>query len=111
MRQVAVTEGDEVAAQLHFGVAVNSWGVNDLVAAVGEATDADVDELAAEYEDRYDVVPELRRGGERHSPCATVPGSSWACAPSSTTASSAPSPPTSRTSAGCASCRAWRCSD
>jgi L-arabinose isomerase len=66
MRQVAVTEGDKVAAQLRFGVAVNTWSVNDLVDAVGDATDVEVDALTVEYEDRYDVVPELRRGGERH---------------------------------------------
>ena len=66
MRQVAVTEGDKVEAQLRFGVAVNTWGVNDLVTAVEAATDATVDALAAEYEDTYDVVPELRKGGERH---------------------------------------------
>ena len=66
MRQVAVTEGDKVEAQLRFGVAVNTWGVNDLVAAVDAAADDDVDTLAAEYEDSYDVVPELRKGGERH---------------------------------------------
>ena len=66
MRQVAVTEGDKVEAQLRFGVAVNTWGVNDLVDAVAAAADADVDALAAEYEDLYDVVPELRTGGERH---------------------------------------------
>jgi L-arabinose isomerase len=66
MRQVAVTEGDKVEAQLRFGVAVNTWGVNDLVDAVNEMADADVDVLAEEYEDRYDVVAELLRGGERH---------------------------------------------
>jgi L-arabinose isomerase len=66
MRQVAVTEGDKVAAQMRFGVAVNTWGVNDLVGAVDDATDADIDTLIAEYEDSYDVAPELRRGGDRH---------------------------------------------
>jgi L-arabinose isomerase len=66
MRQVAVTEGDKVAAQMRFGVAVNTWGVNDLVEAVEGTTDGEVDRLVAEYEDLYDVVPELRRGGDRH---------------------------------------------
>jgi len=66
MRDVAVTEGDKVEAQLRFGVAVNTYGVNDLVASVGEVSDADVDDLGREYEDLYDVVPELRRGGDRH---------------------------------------------
>jgi L-arabinose isomerase len=66
MRQVAVTEGDKVEAQIHFGVAVNTFGVNDLVAAVDSAADSEVDALVGEYEDRYDVATELRRGGDRH---------------------------------------------
>jgi L-arabinose isomerase len=66
MRQVAVTEGDKVAAQMRFGVAVNTWGVNDLVEAVDAASDGDVDDLVGAYEDHYLVVPELRRGGDRH---------------------------------------------
>ena len=66
MRDVAVTEGDKVEAELRFGVSVNTYGVNDLVAAVDAAADADVDKLVATYEDSYDVVPELRRGGDRH---------------------------------------------
>jgi L-arabinose isomerase len=66
MRNVAVTEGDKTEAELRFGVAVNTWGVNDLVAAVDAVPDAAVTDLVAEYEDRYDVAPELRRGGDRH---------------------------------------------
>ncbi|WP_019134901.1 L-arabinose isomerase [Cellulomonas massiliensis] len=66
MRNVAVTEGDKTEAEVRFGVSVNTWGVNDLVAAVAEVADADVDTLVKEYEDLYDVVPELRAGGERH---------------------------------------------
>ncbi|OUM43396.1 L-arabinose isomerase [Arthrobacter sedimenti] len=66
MRNVAVTEGDKTEAELRFGVSINTWGVNDLVAAVEAQSDGDVDALVAEYEETYDVVPELRRGGERH---------------------------------------------
>ena len=66
MRNVAVTEGDKTEAEVRFGVSVNTWGVNDLVAAVAQVADADVDTLVKEYEDLYDVVPELRAGGERH---------------------------------------------
>ncbi|WP_431246638.1 L-arabinose isomerase [Leifsonia xyli] len=66
MRYVAVTEGDKTEAELVFGVQVNTWGVNELADAVAAAADADVDALVAEYEELYDVVPELRRGGERH---------------------------------------------
>jgi L-arabinose isomerase len=66
MRDVAVTEGDKVEAQRRFGVSVNTYGVNDLVAAVDAAADSDVDGLAREYEEAYRIVPELRRGGDRH---------------------------------------------
>ncbi len=66
MRYVAVTEGDKTEAELRFGVQVNTWGVNDLVEAVDAASDADVDALVAEYEELYDVSPELRVGADRH---------------------------------------------
>src|SRR5450830_784460 len=66
MHNVEVTEGDKTEAELRFGVSVNTWGVNDLAAAVDAVADADIDTLVAEYEDLYDVAAELRRGGERH---------------------------------------------
>ncbi|WP_354638187.1 L-arabinose isomerase [Kitasatospora camelliae] len=66
MRDVAVTEGDKVEAQLRFGVSVNTYGVNDLVEAVDASTDADVTELVKEYEETFRVAPELRAGGDRH---------------------------------------------
>jgi len=66
MRYVAVTEGDKTEAEIRFGVQVNTWGVNELADAVAQVTDAEVDALIEEYLDRYDVVPELRPGGERH---------------------------------------------
>jgi L-arabinose isomerase len=67
MRFVAVTEGDKTEAEVRFGVQVNTWSVNELADAVADASDADIDALVAEYEDLYDVVPELRKGAERHS--------------------------------------------
>lgn len=66
MRDVAVTEGDKVEAERRFGVAVKTYGVNDLVAVVDEVADSDVDALIDDYAERYDLVPELRAGGERH---------------------------------------------
>ncbi|RSN04129.1 L-arabinose isomerase [Nonomuraea sp. WAC 01424] len=64
MRDVAVTEGDKVEAQLRFGVSVNTYGVNDLVEAVDAASDADVSALVKEYAELYRVAPELL--GERN---------------------------------------------
>ncbi|SDM06882.1 L-arabinose isomerase [Nonomuraea maritima] len=64
MRDVAVTEGDKVEAQLRFGVSVNTYGVNDLVEAVDAASDAEVTALVKEYAEQYAVAPELL--GERN---------------------------------------------
>jgi L-arabinose isomerase len=66
MRDVAVTEGDKVEAQLRFGYSVNTYAVNDLVAVVDEVEDKEAAELAAEYVELYDVTPALRPGGIRH---------------------------------------------
>ena len=65
MREVAVTEGDKVAAELRFGFSVNGYGVGDLVERVEAVSEDAVDELIAEYEESYDVTPELRKGSER----------------------------------------------
>jgi L-arabinose isomerase len=66
MRQVAVTEGDKVAAEMKFGFATNGFGVGELTEAVRAASDVEAKALANEYEEHYDVAAELRRGGERH---------------------------------------------
>ncbi|WP_405577555.1 L-arabinose isomerase [Streptomyces sp. NBC_01190] len=66
MRDVAVTEGDKVEAQLRFGVSVNTYGVNELVEAVNAADETAVGELVDEYAHAYRLVSELTTGGERH---------------------------------------------
>ena len=68
MRQVAVTEGDKVAAEMRFGFAVNGYGVGDLVAKISDAAidNRAIDRLCGEYEDRYKVAKELRKNGARH---------------------------------------------
>ena len=70
MRDVAVTEGDKVEAQIRLGISVNTYGVNDLVAAVEAASAATVDAITADYEASYSVVPELATGGARHDSLA-----------------------------------------
>lgn len=67
MRDVAVTEGDKVEAQIRFGVSVNTYGVNDLVAVVDAVAEDQVDALVDEYVDLYKVAEELLPGGERHA--------------------------------------------
>ena len=66
MRQVAVTEGDKVAAEWRFGYTVDGFGVGDLVERIRAVGDGAVAALCAEYEKRYAVAPALRRTGSRH---------------------------------------------
>jgi L-arabinose isomerase len=64
MREVAVTEGDKVEAQIRLGYSVNGYGIGDLVDFVKTAVgDAEIDRLVAEYDDRYIVAEPLRPGG------------------------------------------------
>lgn len=67
MRQVAVTEGDKVSAEMTFGYSVSGHGVGDLVECVEEVTDRAAERLCDEYEEHYDVAPALRRGGARRA--------------------------------------------
>ncbi len=66
MRFVAVTEGDKVSAEAKFGYAVNGYGVGDVVRFVNEISDSAIDLLCKEYEGRYTVSPELKKGKARH---------------------------------------------
>ncbi|MEI6034003.1 MAG: L-arabinose isomerase [Verrucomicrobiae bacterium] len=66
MRQVAVTEGDKVSAEMAFGFSVNGYGIGDLAAVQGEVSEACVDSLAGEYADAYALAPALAKGGARH---------------------------------------------
>jgi L-arabinose isomerase len=54
MRNVAVTEGDKVEAQIQFGWTVDYFGIGDLVQYVNAVTDEEIDALFAEYENLYD---------------------------------------------------------
>jgi L-arabinose isomerase len=63
MREVAVTGGDRVEAQIQLGWSVNGYGVGDLVKRISEVRDADVDRLVQEYEASYVVAPALLPGG------------------------------------------------
>ncbi len=56
MRGVAVTEGDKVEAEAHFGASIDTYGVNDLVEVVERVRPADVDKLVREYEHTYRVA-------------------------------------------------------
>lgn len=66
MRQVAVTDGDKVAAEMTFGFSVNTYPVGDLVAVINSVSDAGITSLMEEYEDTYLLEESLRKDGERH---------------------------------------------
>lgn len=58
MRQVAVTEGDKVEAEIQFGWSVNGYGVGDLVQRMNDISESEVNSLLEEYAELYDIVPE-----------------------------------------------------
>jgi L-arabinose isomerase len=64
MREVAVTEGDKVEAQLRLGYSVNGYGVGDVVGPIDGVTAGDIDQLMDAYDAEYDVAPRLRPGGD-----------------------------------------------
>ena len=53
MREVAVTEGDKVEAQIQLGWQVNTWAVGDLVEEMNAVTESEIDALVAEYAKLY----------------------------------------------------------
>lgn len=67
MRDVAVTEGDKVEAQIRLGYDVYGYGVGDLVKAVNQAREVDVKQMVQTYLDEYEVAPVLKPGGEKHA--------------------------------------------
>jgi L-arabinose isomerase len=72
MREVAVTEGDKVEAQIRLGYSVSGYGIGDLTARVDEVTDAEIDRLVAEYDDVYEVAEPLRPGGQKRESLRTA---------------------------------------
>ena len=60
MRNVAVTEGDKVEAQIKFGWEVDAYPVNEIVESVNAVSQSDIDTLVEEYYDKYDILLEGR---------------------------------------------------
>lgn len=59
MREVAVTEGDKVEAQMRFGYSVNGYGLGDLAGFVNAIEDEEVNNLIQEYRDNYVISDEI----------------------------------------------------
>jgi len=67
MRQVAVTDGNKVSAQIKFGYEVNGYGVGDLVKYIDDISNKQIDTLLREYEDIYTLAPKIRSEGSMRS--------------------------------------------
>ena len=65
MRNVAVTEGDKVEAEIKFGYSVNTYGVGDLVAVINSISDKQIDNLIEEYTSDYILAESLLPRGEQ----------------------------------------------
>ncbi|WP_078551410.1 L-arabinose isomerase [Bacillus alkalicellulosilyticus] len=63
MREVAVTEGDKVEAQIQFGWSTNGYAVGDLAQQIQAVSESDVNALFDEYSELYDLAPEARAAG------------------------------------------------
>ena len=61
MREVAVTDGNKVAAEAHLGYSVNGYGIGDLAARMDRVTDAEVNKLISEYREAYSIAKEHDR--------------------------------------------------
>jgi L-arabinose isomerase len=59
MREVAVTEGNKVSAQIQFGWSVNGYGLGDLVRAVNGVGDDEVEGLVAKYRELFEITGDL----------------------------------------------------
>jgi L-arabinose isomerase len=66
MREVGVTEGDKVEAQIKFGYSVNTYGIGDLVKVIDQTSDRSIDQLVSEYESKYKIAKALKKGNEQH---------------------------------------------
>ncbi len=60
MREVAVTEGDKVEAQIRFGYSVSGFGIGDLLEYIEAVEDSDIRAIVNEYRETYSVATGAR---------------------------------------------------
>jgi len=65
MREVAVTEGNKVSAQIQFGYSVNGYALGDLEQVVNEVSHSDISALVEEYEASYILTDAVKNGGAK----------------------------------------------
>lgn len=63
MREVSVTEGDKIEAQIKFGWSVNGYGIGDLVQYINNISEVQIDKLMNTYSELYDFAPEAQTPG------------------------------------------------
>ncbi|MDC3416878.1 L-arabinose isomerase [Aquibacillus salsiterrae] len=63
MRNVAVTDGDKVEAQIKFGWTVDYYGIGDLVEEMNKVTDEQLEQLFKEYSELYELPAEASQPG------------------------------------------------
>lgn len=66
MREVAVTEGDKVAAQIQFGYSVNGYGLGDLVHFIEQVSKKEIGATIEQYFEAYEVIKSLHKKGKQH---------------------------------------------
>tara|TARA_S200000501_G_scaffold88774_1_gene81845 strand:+ start:575 stop:2059 length:1485 start_codon:yes stop_codon:yes gene_type:complete len=66
MRDVAVTEGDKIDAQIKFNIDVNGFGISELSKQLNTFTDKQINILLEDYYENYNVDDELMYNGNRH---------------------------------------------
>jgi L-arabinose isomerase len=64
MREVAVTEGDKVQAQIKFGMSVNGYDSSDVLKHIHAVDQTDLDELLEVYEQTYELTQTLKKNGK-----------------------------------------------
>mgnify|MGYP003643731643 CR=1 FL=1 len=67
MREVAVTDGDKVQAQMRFGFSVNGYDSSDIVKHINKVTDLQLNTLLEEYEATYNLSPSLQKDGNQRA--------------------------------------------
>ena len=67
MREVAVTEGDKVEAQIKFGWQVNTWGIGELASRYAKVSDTQAEKLMEEYTAKYELAPDIKEKGAARS--------------------------------------------
>ncbi len=65
MREVAVTDGNKVSAQIRFGWQVNGYGIGEIARRYSDAEPHDIDAIIEQYQERYELPDSVRANSVR----------------------------------------------